>query len=256
MSERFQDKYRIPSARASWWDYGCNAAYFVTICAEGRDCYFGNIIEGKIITSPIGEIAQSCWKEIPEHFPYVQLDSFVVMPNHVHGIIIIDKRIGMMVKNESIESRDKNPVNSIINMTSGPVETRLIASLQSDPTVKHNPTVQHDPTVQPDPTVQHNPIVQHDLFIQNQQSMEFVKSQKLIGGITGENNPMLHDNLSRIVRWYKGRTTFESHKINPNFGWQTRFYETIIRNQRSYKVKSAYIHSNPSKWKDDPFYVN
>ncbi|HZK97706.1 MAG TPA: hypothetical protein VFC67_26115 [Prolixibacteraceae bacterium] len=267
MSERFQDKYRIPSARASWWDYGRNAAYFVTICAEGRECYFGNIAEAlqtaeilqtvetlhatslhqKNILSPIGEIAQSCWKEIPEHFPYVQLDSFVVMPNHVHGIIIIDKRIGMMVKNESIESTDNKPTNSIINMTDGPVETRLIASLQHDPNVQYDSTVKHDPTIQPDP------IIQHDPTIQNQQS---IKPQKLIGGITGENNPMLHDNLSRIVRWYKGRTTFESHKINPNFGWQTRFYENIIRSEQSYRMKSDYIISNPSKWKDDQFYIN
>jgi len=249
MSDRFHDKYRIPSARASWWDYGRNAAYFVTICTEGRDCYFGNIagasqtaeilktvetlhatsLHQKNILSPIGEIAQSCWKEIPEHFPYVQLDSFVVMPNHVHGIIIIDKRIGMMVKNESVESTDNKPINSIINMTGGLVETRLIASLQPDPIVQHDPT------------------------IQNQQS---IKPQKLIGGITSENNPMLHDNLSRIVRWYKGRTTFESHKINPNFGWQTRFYENIIRSEQSYRMISDYIITNPSKWKDDQFYIN
>jgi len=229
MSDRFQDRYRIPSSRALWWDYGRSAAYFVTICIDWRECYFGNIIETKIIVSPIGEIAQSCWSEIPQHFPYVQLDSFVVMPNHVHGIIIIDKRIGMIVKNGSIESKDNNPFNSMNNSTNAiienstdapvgistdvpvgistdvPVETRLIASLQPNPTVQRNPTVQHDSSVNHDPSIQ---------------------KQKSI------------------------------NKINPNFAWQARFYETIIRSEQSYRIKSEYIISNPSKWKDDQFYIS
>lgn len=52
---------------------------------------FGEVVEGKMVLSPIGEIAQSCWQEIPEHFPFVHLDAFVVMPNHVHGVLMIDK---------------------------------------------------------------------------------------------------------------------------------------------------------------------
>ena len=91
MPDKFQNRYRIPSARAIWWDYGRNAGYFITICTRSRNCYFGNVYDGKMELSVTGEIAQSCWQEIPQHFPYVQLDSFVVMPNHVHGIIIINK---------------------------------------------------------------------------------------------------------------------------------------------------------------------
>lgn len=89
--ELYKNKYRIPSTRASWWDYGANGRYFVTICTQNRECFFGMVVDGKMKLSDIGKIAYTCWSEIPHHFPFVQLDAFVVMPNHVHGIIIIDK---------------------------------------------------------------------------------------------------------------------------------------------------------------------
>jgi len=93
MSEKFQNKYRIPSARMQNWDYGWNAPYFVTICAQNREHYFGNIVNGKMQLSEIGQMAEKYWCEIPQHFPFVQLGAFVVMPNHVHGIIIIEKSV-------------------------------------------------------------------------------------------------------------------------------------------------------------------
>lgn len=98
MTNKYQNKYRIPSARLQNWDYGWNAPYFVTICTKNRECYFGDIVETQNLASPqkmqlseIGEMAHKYWMEIPQHFPFVKLDAFVVMPNHVHGIIVIDK---------------------------------------------------------------------------------------------------------------------------------------------------------------------
>ena len=91
MSERFQDKYRIPSARLQNWDYGWNGIYFITICTEGREDYFGKISEMVMELSEIGLFAQQFWFEIPNHFHFVDLDAFVVMPNHIHGILMIDK---------------------------------------------------------------------------------------------------------------------------------------------------------------------
>ena len=79
MSQKYRGKYRIPSARASWWNYGWNAAYFVTICTKNRAHHFGRIIKGKMQLSEIGEIANTCWLAIPEHFPFVELGNHVVM---------------------------------------------------------------------------------------------------------------------------------------------------------------------------------
>jgi putative transposase len=89
--DRFQGKYRISSARWQAWDYGSNAAYFVTICTAERSPYFGAVVAGQMELTPIGQGAWDCWHDIPAHFPFVVLDEFVVMPNHVHGIIVIDK---------------------------------------------------------------------------------------------------------------------------------------------------------------------
>jgi len=91
MSDKFKNKYRIPSTRLSNWDYSSNAAYFITICTANREHHFGTIIDSKIQLSSIGEFAYKCWREIPNHFPHFYLDEFVVMPNHIHGIVMIEK---------------------------------------------------------------------------------------------------------------------------------------------------------------------
>jgi hypothetical protein len=121
--DKFQNKYRIPSARAQWWDYGQNGAYFVTICTAHRECFFGNVVNGEMQLSEIGKIANNHWLEIPTHFPIVFLDAFVVMPNHVHGIIIINKQ-----EDTNIETHADDDTRH--------VETRLIASLQSPLIIK------------------------------------------------------------------------------------------------------------------------
>lgn len=91
MTEKFQNKYRIASARASWWNYGWNGAYFITICTASRSHYFGEIVEGKMKLSSIGILADVLWHEIKNHTENIELGAFVVMPNHIHGILILDK---------------------------------------------------------------------------------------------------------------------------------------------------------------------
>ncbi len=65
----------------------------MTICVQGRRCLFGEIKNGKGELSVIGQIASDCWLEIPEHFNNAQLEDFVVMPNHLHGIVVLEKRV-------------------------------------------------------------------------------------------------------------------------------------------------------------------
>lgn len=93
--KKFRGKYRIPSTRAQWWDYRRNAPYFITICtSKPYHHYFGKIENGKMILSPAGTIADILWHEIPHHHPHVKLGEFVVMPNHIHGILIMDRPDG------------------------------------------------------------------------------------------------------------------------------------------------------------------
>jgi REP element-mobilizing transposase RayT len=71
------------------YNYSQDGMYFVTICTKNRLELFGDIKNEVMILNECGEIVEKCWNEIPNHFPSVLLDEFIVMPNHVHGIIII-----------------------------------------------------------------------------------------------------------------------------------------------------------------------
>ncbi|MFW9262174.1 hypothetical protein [Nostoc sp. CALU 546] len=88
---KYKGKYRIDSTRLPAWSYASNAGYFVTICTDGKKCFFGEIVQGEMQRSPIGEIAKKLWYEIPNNFSNCQIDSFCVMPNHIHGILVINQ---------------------------------------------------------------------------------------------------------------------------------------------------------------------
>ncbi|MFO7873519.1 MAG: transposase [Bacteroidales bacterium] len=89
--DKFRNKYRIPSARLQNWDYGWNGAYFITICTKNRNHFFGEIVNGNMVLSEIGRLTNDLLLEIPQRYPYSILDEFIVMPNHVHVIVIINK---------------------------------------------------------------------------------------------------------------------------------------------------------------------
>jgi len=90
MSEKFKAKYRNESTRFQNWDYGSDAAYFITTCTYDRKHFFGEIKNGKMQVSPVGAIAHVLWFEIKNHAKHIELGEFVVMPNHVHGILILN----------------------------------------------------------------------------------------------------------------------------------------------------------------------
>ena len=80
------------SVRIPAFDYAASGAYFVTLVTYARAQLFGKLAGEEMQLSAIGEFAQGCWREIPEHFSNAELGAFVIMPNHVHGIIILHER--------------------------------------------------------------------------------------------------------------------------------------------------------------------
>lgn len=182
--KKFQNKYRIDSARLKTWDYGNDAPYFVTICVQNHQQLLGCIKDGEMLLNPSGEMVRRIWLQIPEQFDYAQLGAFVVMPNHFHGIISIDK--------------STNPECEAENTSENPWR----------------------------------------------------------GGFAKEKNPMLNKNLSTVIRWFKGRATFEIRKLNPNFEWQSRFWDHIIRSNTAFNNIENYILNNPKKWSEDKFNPN
>jgi putative transposase len=81
--------YRRRSVRLRGHDYASQGAYFVTICAADLRCVFGEVVADAMRSNAVGDIVATCWNEIPAHFPSVRLDAFVLMPNHMHGILMI-----------------------------------------------------------------------------------------------------------------------------------------------------------------------
>ena len=90
--ELFRNKYRIPSVRATWHDYN-GGMYFITICTKDREHYFGEIVDGEMRLTAVGAYVQQCIGEIPEHNVYAYVPLFVVMPNHIHMVVIIDDNL-------------------------------------------------------------------------------------------------------------------------------------------------------------------
>lgn len=176
--------HRRQTRRLNGYDYSKAGVYFITICTQYKQPFFGRIESGILEKTAAAIITQTIWEQIPVQFPFVELDEFVIMPDHIHGIIVI---------------QDHDRVGS-----------RLIA-----------------PLPEPDQTT---------------------------GGFAGNQNPMFHQNLSRIVRWFKGRCSYEIRTNEsivtdvPVFEWQRNYHEHIIRNTDAYERICQYIRDNPKNW--------
>ena len=208
--DKFRNRYRIPSARAPWWNYSADAAYFITICTANRQPFFGQIITGSdgipvMNLSPLGKIALECWLQIPEHFPFVILDAFVVMPDHVHGILVFNKT-GLT---------DGDNGNNVEAQYFAPLPG---ATTGGDDTEAQNVAPLRGGTMPRD----------------NASSSNKFGSQS--------------QNLASVVRGYKTGVTVCARKLDPTFGWQSRFYDHIIRDEHSWRRIAAYICENPLKW--------
>ena len=181
--KKYKNKYRIASTRLQGYDYRQNGAYFITICTKDRVHFFGNISKPSNDRDPVmqlnelGELAEKFWMEIPEHFPFVELGNFVVMPNHTHGILIINK------KQSTLDSGDV-----ACNVST------MMAKISPKP-----------------------------------------------------------GSISTIIRSYKSVVTKNARLINPDFKWQARFHDHIIRDTQSFNNIHHYIEKNPVNWNKDKF---
>ncbi len=106
------DSRRRKQIRLLDYDYSQEDAYFITICTNNRICHFGEIKNDKMLLNSTGKAADYYWQEIPAHYPRAVLDEYTVMPNHIHGIIIIDKDHDTSV-NREFPTQSAQPDDSI-----------------------------------------------------------------------------------------------------------------------------------------------
>lgn len=114
---KFRNKYRIPTARADWWNYSNVGSYFVTICTANREHFFGDVKDGIMVLSELGKVAEEQWLAAVEARPdmNIHLDAFVVMPNHFHGIVYFDNTPNRDdVDGATLEEQDLSAGNSFM----------------------------------------------------------------------------------------------------------------------------------------------
>ena len=119
------------SIRLKGYDYAQAGAYFVTICTHGQRRLLGEIVDGKMMVSAYGEIAKACLEEIPNHFAHAEIDAFVVMPNHLHGIIVI-------THGTHVEAQHAAPLHGSVNTPRPGSLSAIVRSFKSASTRRIN----------------------------------------------------------------------------------------------------------------------
>lgn len=117
MNKQLPQRHTI---RLQGYDYGREGLYFVTICCKDMTCRFGKIVDAEMILNDMGKIAKQYWLDIPVHFPYIVLHEFIIMPNHIHGILeIVESVVG--AKNFSPENSNefRSPSKTIGSVVRG-----------------------------------------------------------------------------------------------------------------------------------------
>ena len=117
------------------YDYSEGGYYFVTVCTKDREEWFGKIESGEMFLSPSGEVARDFWVEIPLHFQHTEIDEFSVMPNHVHGILVIE---GNMVGNAYMRSQKGNAFMHFLQNRTKMLLSKIIQQYKASVTRKIN----------------------------------------------------------------------------------------------------------------------
>lgn len=221
--------------RRPGYDYAQQGAYYLTICTDDRRHWFGRIADGVMHPSPIGELAQQCWDAIPQHMPHVDVGEFVVMPNHVHGIVVIRERL-VDVRGDvrGVGARHDAP-----GMRA--VDTPGIANNTSDSTPDDPGTEM--PGGDPYAADAHG---QHTRARHDAPLRDTPKPPGIPRGALGQ-----------IVASYKSAVTRMAYRdgLVPHGTpvWQRNYWDRVIRDDGEWDRIAKYIRDNPANWKGDRF---
>ncbi len=264
---KFKGKYRIESARLKGYDYSSEGSYFITICAHKMQHFFGHIENEKMHLNEIGKLAEKFWKEIPEHFPRAILHEFVIMPNHMHGIITLTpiktnaqtSHCDVSIPNtESPNDLEMNVQTSQCDVSIPNTEypNNLETNVQTSHcdvsipnTESPNNLEMNVQTSQCDVSL--NPPKEIDITttMETAQCDVSTKKQKM-AAIRPKSG-----SLSVIIRSYKSVVSKHAHKISKNFEWQERFYDRIIRDENEFARIANYIQNNPKNWDGEEIFL-
>lgn len=223
MAIDMQKKPVRSSLRLKGFDYSEPGAYFVTICTENGVSYLGNIVDGITISYPISDIIREIWQEIPEKFQGVDLDAFIIMPNHVHGIIIINRECRDLIRQIHIKDYVEGSEASFINETpiNNFIKDNNVGLINQARAKNHAPAKSQISKMNQTPNKTKNWNLMQD-------------SKRTVG---------------KIIRYFKAKTAKTIHdRFFPSFQWQRNYYEHTARSARELNSIREYIINNPIKW--------
>jgi putative transposase len=210
------------SIRLAGYDYRIAGAYFVTLCTQNRKCLLGNVANGEMTLNDSGHMIHRVWNELPHYYPGVDIDTFQIMPNHVHGIIIL---VG-------------EPAG--VGQPRGVAPTKRPSPGNKD--WKHNSLVGAGPCACPGPGQPRGPAPTMDM-----------------AGRAHDNKPVVELSLPEVVHRFKTMTT-KKYTVGvkqsgwpafPGKLWQRNYYERIIRDSDELVQIRQYILDNPQRWEFD-----
>jgi putative transposase len=234
------------SLRLRGYDYAQAGAYFVTICTQNRVCLFGDVVAGEMRLNDSGRLVAQCWQDIPSRFPNAALDEFVVMPNHLHGIIVI-------VRAQFIAPHDRGAMNAGAMdsgaMDSGAMDSGAMGSGVTGSGVTGSGAINRAPTggngasnvgaqfIAPVGAINHAPTGGNGA---SDVGAQFIAP---VGAINRA--PTVGD----MVRAFKAVATRMLRQAQyPSFAWQRNYYEHIIRSEDDLARIREYIANNPLQW--------
>ncbi|MEO5584284.1 MAG: hypothetical protein ABIQ75_02425 [Flavobacteriales bacterium] len=228
--------------RMRGYDYAQQGAYYLTICTEDRLHRFGSIVDGVMHLSPVGELAQRCWDAIPEHMAHVDIDELVVMPNHIHGIVIIRERL---VATGSAGADHGRPGTLKTDTTNPPDTTTSAGPLDNDERpIGMDHDLDNTDVINP-PGAQRR--ADHDRPLRPSTDPSAPRAMPVVP----------HGSLGRIVRAYKSAVTRIAYRdsLLPRGTpfWQRNYWDDIIRDRAEWMRIAKYIRDNPENWKGDRF---
>ena len=235
---KFHNEFRVESIRLKDWDYTTPWWYFVTINIKGHKKYFGSIINGKIILNDFGKVVQREWLKSKQIRKNIDLDYFVVMPDHIHGIIILNE-------SNNLNHADCRDVRQNVSQTVHQ-KTSQTDRLNISKTFRHPPVTNTN--------IQENTVNTGDVH-QNVSTNE--QTQKNANNTENKNEffskiSPKSNSLSVIIRGFKASVTKYAHENGIfEFQWQSRFYDRIIRNEVELYNIRRYIEQNPLSWEMD-----
>ena len=120
-----KERPRRKGLRYGSFDYSSPGAYFVTICTHEKSCIFGRIVGGEMFLNDLGRVAEEAWRQVPVHFPEMRSDAWVVMPNHVHGIVFIAGRNTQEIESGSRQIQVPRALGAIVGGYKSSVTRRI-----------------------------------------------------------------------------------------------------------------------------------